>query len=71
MDCKKTYDSSIASPWADGAGAYANGPTTLGGTWNITTGTKKTNLSGNYVIIKITTGANWVGSITDITFNFL
>ena len=70
MDCKKTFDSSIANPWADGAGAYANGPTTLGGTWNLTTGTKKTNLSGNYVVIKITTGASWTGSITDITFGF-
>jgi hypothetical protein len=70
MDCKKTFDSSIANPWADGAGAYANGSTTLGGTWNLTTGTRKTNLSGNYVVIKITTGASWTGSITDITFAF-
>ena len=79
LDCFTTFVQATAdnSNYQSG-GAYAANVGTgtdatqkaLNGVWGLSTGTRKTNVSNGYVVVRLTVAATWAGYIEDITFTF-
>jgi len=72
LDCYTSFNQAIATNnnYSSG-GAYYNGSRTIGGTWNLTIGNgRTTNNSDGYVVIRITVGSNWTGSIDNMSLTW-
>jgi hypothetical protein len=70
LDC---YNDFATGQWNDGDGARnstAGAGRFFGVTWGLTIGTKNTANTSGYMLIRITVGSSFTGTITDITFNF-
>jgi hypothetical protein len=64
----------VSGNWSDGNGCYANNlgaNRAFNGPWGITTGSRGTELSGGYIVMRVTVGPNFVGSFDSIGFTFV
>ena len=72
LDCHTDFDSTLGTAaWNDGKGCrksnYGAGRA-FGTAWGLTSGARLTNLSGGYVVIKITVAQGSTATFTGITF---
>jgi hypothetical protein len=75
-----TMSTGAVTGWLDAtlpfSGTYEDGdgclsglvPTASGGEWTIDFGVKGTEFSGGYVLLRITAGEDWIGNISNISF---
>jgi len=71
MDATKTYNGTDALNWENGSGCWGSSGTipASGVTWPISFGSKSTANSDNIILIRITAGQSWTGSIKSITIS--
>jgi hypothetical protein len=71
MDATKTYNGADPNNWKNGSGCWGSSGTipASGVTWPIIFGSKSTANSDNIILIRITAGPSWTGSIKSITIS--
>ena len=70
LDC---YNDFATGQWNDGDGSRnstAGAGRSFGVSWGLTIGTKNTANTSGYMLLKITVGSSFSGTISDITFTF-
>lgn len=69
LDAVKAF---VTNNWNDGDGSKKSGAYTpiLNSNWQLTTGTKTSASSNGYVVLRLTVGQNFTGSLSQITFSY-
>ena len=70
LDC---YNDFATGQWSDGDGSRnstAGAGRAFGVNWGLTIGTKNTANTSGYMLLRITVGSSFTGTISDITFTF-